>query len=158
MKLTFSGLSSSRNSGSVSFRHIAATSALSLLAVVGVFSNLRSEAFAETVSKREIRGEEVEHEEESQPSKIQRVGKGGVFTPSVINISVFQPVTFELVAVDKDYTFDVGRTPLKFKVKKGSVTEISLGSLGKGDFTFSCGPKCAGTIHVAPEYDDDDEE
>ena len=148
--------------GSTGKRCIAASVACSAFAIFSLSTQLIPNAFAETISKREILEEEdsvrEDHEEEvAGLTKIRIEGKNGVFTPSVIKLSVFAPVVFEFVAMDRDYEFAVKDTAIKYQLKKGSVTEVSLATLGKGDYTFVCGKKCSGTIHVVPEIDDDDE-
>jgi hypothetical protein len=78
----------------------------------------------------------------------------GVLTPKEFRVSQTKNLVLVVTAVDRDYSFKVTGYPrLDYTMKKGESTSLLIDALGVGEYTYTCGPGCNGSIVVEQEGD-----
>jgi hypothetical protein len=92
--------------------------------------------------------------EPSNITTIEVIANNGTLTPNEFAVPQSMNLRLQVQAVDKDYSFKVNGYPrLDFTMKKGDSTSLLIDALGVGEYTYTCGTNCKGTITVEPEAD-----
>lgn len=99
----------------------------------------------------------------SAPDESQKTiavsAQNGKFTPDTFSTDVLDTLILNVNAVDQDYNFQVPDYPrLDTQIPKGQTTTVKIQYLGEGEYTFTCGPNCAGQLSVVQQSDTEDEE
>lgn len=80
----------------------------------------------------------------------------GKFTPNQFTVSQLVTLNIRVNSIDADYTFKVKGYPrLDSTFKKGVVSTHSIENLGVGEYPYTCGNGCSGTIIVEQAGDDE---
>ena len=93
-------------------------------------------------------------EPENPDAEYSIVARDGKFSADYFHIYHFAHSVLRVFAEDADYRFWIKDSGIDAVLKKGTTTEIQLGSLGMGKHVFICGPGCEGTVFVDRDLDD----
>ena len=94
---------------------------------------------------------------DEQTVNVNVTANNGKFEPNSFKSDLFGTLNLNVNAVDKDYQFKVEDYPrLDANLAKGKTTTIKIQFLGLGDYIFTCGEGCSGTITIESIQDIED--
>lgn len=94
---------------------------------------------------------------DEQTVNVNVTANNGKFEPNSFKSDLFGTLNLNVNAVDSDYQFKVEDYPrLDANLAKGKTTTIKIQYLGLGDYTFTCGEGCSGTITIESIQDIED--
>jgi hypothetical protein len=74
--------------------------------------------------------------------------------PKDFSVEQTKALNLRVTAIDHDYQFKVnGYDRIDMTLQKGETTNVLIEALGVGEYTYSCGTGCSGTITVIHEDD-----
>ena len=94
---------------------------------------------------------------DEQTVNVNVTANNGKFEPNSFKSDIFGTLNLNVNAVDKDYQFKVeDYSRLDANLAKGKTTTIKIQFLGLGDYIFTCGEGCSGTITIESIQDIED--
>ena len=94
---------------------------------------------------------------DEQTVNLNVTANNGKFEPNSFKSDIFGTLNLNVNAVDKDYQFKVeDYSRLDANLAKGKTTTIKIQFLGLGDYIFTCGEGCSGTITIESIQDIED--
>lgn len=98
-------------------------------------------------------GEPVAQPEQSAKT-VDVTAQNNAFSPDTFTLGQSEALQLRVTAVDREYQFKIqGYDRLSTTFAKGSTRSHLIDKLGVGEYTYTCGSGCKGTITVESEED-----